>query len=107
MLPTPRIRFSQAFASESSRSSMTPGAPELSIFTTSSASSAGPVIWFRWSTHHAGTSIDRKSVVEGKSGDLGGRRIIKKNKVLPLARRRVQADRRAATDRGASERGGL
>src|SRR3712207_5977724 len=31
---------------------------------------------------HSGTHVDRKSVVEGKSVDLGGRRIIKKKKVL-------------------------
>jgi CubicO group peptidase (beta-lactamase class C family) len=43
----PRIRLGHSLAIESSRSSMTPGAPELSILTTSSASSAGPVIWFR------------------------------------------------------------
>jgi hypothetical protein len=47
MFATPRMRLGHAFAIESSRSSITPGAPELSIFTTSSASSAGPVIWLR------------------------------------------------------------
>src|ERR1035438_10909609 len=44
--------------------------------------------WARWSSGRAGTRgfsgcwswPDRKSVVEGKSGDLGGRRIIKKKR---------------------------
>ena len=53
----------QAFAIESSRSSITPGAPELSILTTSSASSAGPVIWLRWSAHHSGSSMRQAAVV--------------------------------------------
>src|SRR3989442_15500050 len=41
--------------------------------------------WFRWTTNPSpyysgidGGGLDRKSVVKGKSGDLGGRRIIKK-----------------------------
>ena len=43
----PSSVWSHSLTIESSRSSMTPGAPELSILTTRSASSAGPVIWLR------------------------------------------------------------
>ena len=42
--PDPAAECAHSLAIESSRSSITPGAPELSILTTSSASSAGPVI---------------------------------------------------------------
>src|SRR5882757_11167162 len=43
--------------------------------------------WSAWSTR-AGCARDRKSVVEGKSVDLGGRRIIKKKKIKRNTRRR-------------------
>ena len=63
MLSMPSVMFGQALATESSRSSMTPGAPELSIFTTSSASSPGPVIWLRWSWHQPGRETFQLPVV--------------------------------------------
>ena len=68
MFSTPRMMFGQALATESSRSSITPGAPELSIFTTSSPSSAGPVIWFRWSWHHPGSDTFQLPVVASDGG---------------------------------------
>src|ERR1700731_3983062 len=68
----PAVRCSQVLALESSRSSITPGAPELSIFTTSSASSAGPVIWLRWSKHHSGSSICHACMVETEGGRKSG-----------------------------------
>src|SRR5882724_337589 len=68
MFSMPRCKFSQRFAIESSRSSITPGAPEFSILTTRSASSAGPVIWLRWSTHHDGNSTCQACMVATDGG---------------------------------------
>ncbi len=68
MFSTPWLTLGQAFASASSRSSITPGAPELSILTTMSASSAGPVIWLRWSWHHSGSSTFQSVVVAAEGG---------------------------------------
>jgi hypothetical protein len=59
---------------ESSRSSITPGAPAFSIFTESSASSAGPVIWLRWSWHHSGSSTLQAPVVAREGGRYSGSR---------------------------------
>src|SRR6266404_4271126 len=67
-LRIPAVRCSQVLALESSRSSITPGAPEFSILTTSSASSAGPVIWLRWSKHHCGSSICHGCIVATEGG---------------------------------------
>ena len=49
--PTSRLdlRFGQRPRATLDYFPATPGAPLFSILTTSSASSAGPVIWFRWS----------------------------------------------------------
>src|SRR5215469_2321950 len=68
----PCALFSQVLAVESSKSSITPGAPEFSIFTTRSASSAGPVIWLRWSAHHAGSSILQELIVATDGGRYEG-----------------------------------
>src|SRR5439155_898668 len=68
------MRLDQRLAIESSRSSITPGAPELSILTTSSASSAGPVIWFRWSRHQAGSRISHAPWVAVEGGRCPGSR---------------------------------
>ena len=59
---------SQILAVESSRSIITAGEPEFSNFTVNSASSAGPVIWLRWSAHQSGTSIRQSLVVASEAG---------------------------------------
>ena len=48
------------------------GAPEFSIFTTSSASSDGPVIWLRWSWAHSGTVMRQSVVVAVDAGRYVG-----------------------------------
>ncbi len=52
---------------------MTAGEPELSSFTPSSWSSAGPVIWLRWSRTQSGSSI-RQSPCASDSGRYAGLR---------------------------------
>jgi hypothetical protein len=60
--------FSHLLAVESSRSIITAGDPEFSSFTVNSPSSAGPVIWLRWSAHQSGTSIRQSEVVASEAG---------------------------------------